>query len=441
MTVKPTGRLPPFQPHWMSGRTAEELKVVTALVCGDDVIIEGGGGAGKNRIVGHYLAERSRTPIQIDVVGRPVDLFRPARLVEVADIAGLPHADSIPAILWIDEANRYDLRPVIPALPNYDQVILTWSYGQGHLISAAFEEAMRPRSSQHFRLQQNIRASRPPTGSLPSFLGEAPAYEPTFSSLERRPFNITQAPADEISTALAISVIAVRYALSKRPILVVAERERTISILRELGRQMPFPRLRVITAAQLQGHDESIVIYPSAEAEPDTRAPIDVHSLEVLATRARRKFHLIVQGPTAAAYVPDDVFHMPLSPDYQRFFTHVMAQRFVLEPRRQSIMLYDDVTLTTAILLVLYSPEDPPESAHEARRLLIAALSRKIPAAALDIRQLHDDVFDPKNPQLAAALQNAVRQKPGRRHGEMVLYPPIIEDLRLRPAQRASRAR
>jgi hypothetical protein len=431
---RPAGRppLPVFKSHWLDGRTDEEFRILLDLSAGADVVIEGGGGAGKNRIVGHYLAERSHDAIAIDIVGRPTGLFRQPRIVTIDALPSLDHDMSMPGILWIDEANRYDLREASRVFSRYNQVIMTWSYGQGHMITEEAARVLSDRGGRHHRLQQNIRSTRPATGTLASLLSDMPVYEPVFATLERHPFNMTSAPSDPVSTALAISVVAVRYALSSRPLLVVISREETVRILRELGRQIPFPTLRVIGPDQLQGNDENVVIYPSAEAEPDGRAPLDVHDLEVIATRARHTFHLIVQGPTAAAFAPTEWFHMPLAETYSRFYSHLLGKGLVVEPRRQSLMLYDTETMSSALLLVLYHQDDTPAERHEARRLTIAALSRQVPASAINGDVLTNERFDPANRQLAAALAIAVRQKPGRRHADVDLSRTTIEDLRLR---------
>ena len=416
-----------------AGATADELSTLLALFAGYSVIIEGQAGSGKNRIVGRYLLAKSVSARQIDIVGRPITTLCPARYLNINELGVEDEPASPIDILWVDEANLHDLTALKRCHQRYSQIILTYSSDQGFALGEDLADALRDKPLYAVRLQQNVRSTRSARATLKDIIEDAPVYEPGYGSIERRSINLTTAEEDSFSTALAIHMIALRYANAGSPMVVVAQRPATITFLRELGKQIPSPLMEIVHPDKLQGNDGSVFIYPTAEASARS---LDLFDLEILATRAKRKTHIIVQGASGAVFADPEFIHAPFRPDMSRFFRHVQERGFIAEPRRHSIMLYHSTTFTSALLLIIYDSAAAPRDIHECRRLLLAALSRKTPAAAVPIEVVLNDYFRNDDPRLVAALRTAVTPNIGNRHGDFFgRYSTPAPDLRTLPGR------
>lgn len=410
-----------------AGATAAELSALLALFAGYSVIIEGQAGSGKNRVVGRYLLAKSRSITQIHIVGRPITTLCSTRYIDIADLGRDEDASGPVDILWIDEANLHDLSGLERCHARYGQIILTYSSDQGFLLGENLNALLKDRSVYPLRLQQNIRSIRSGRAQLKDVLEDPPVYEARFGAIERRMVNLTHADEDPFSTALAIHMIAARYANGKIPIMVVVSRPETLMFLREIGKQIPSPLMETIHPENLQGNDGVVFIYPTAEASSRV---MDIFDLEVLSTRSRKKIHIIVQCQTGAVFADSEFIHAPFSKDMSLFFEFIWRQGFVAEPRRNSIMLYDATSFTSSLLLVVYDNAASPSDLFECGRLLIAGLSRKLPASAVPVDILRNDHFREDDPRLLAALQTAVRPAVGHHTAEFVLRPDAASDLR-----------
>ncbi len=413
-----------------AGATIAEMRALLALFAGYSVVIEGQAGSGKNRIIGRYLLARSRSLKQIDIVGRPIMTLCPTRYLDVADLGKDENGRGQADVLWIDEANLHDLSGLERCHHRYNQIILTYSSDQGFILGEDVDALLKGRALYPVRLHQNIRTVRSGRAQLKDVIEDAPVYEPHGGvMIERRMFNLTRADEDPFSTALAVHMIAVRYANSGSPIIVVAHRPETLRFLQELGKQIPSPLMEIIHPDKIQGNDGTIFIYPTAEG---TSRPLDIFDLEVVASRARLKLHLIVQGPVPAIFADPEFIHAPLSQHMSRFFDFVRQKGFVAEPRRHSVMLYDAVSFSAALLLVVYDNSAAPGELHECRRLLISALTRGLPATAVPVEILRNEYFREDDPRLLNALKTLVQPSVGYHHADAVLHPSAAVDLRRR---------
>lgn len=438
MTVR-RPRLTHIKGAHIIGRTYLERNIFEHISAGASLVLEGDGGAGKNRLVAHYLLERSKDAVTIDIIGRSVPLFGgPHRVFGSAlDFPGPPPGDA-PRILWIDEANRHNLGFLRQKTREFDQILLTWSMTQGFRLPEWLIDELRPRALVT-RLNQDMRADSINSGSIAARFGHAKLFEPVFAPLRRQPFIYSRAEADPLSTALAVIKTAVRYASVPRTILVLAHREETLLYLKEIAPQFPCPPIRTVTSAQMQGQDASIVIYPTAEEELDVDSPDGgLFDLEVLSRRARTKLHVIMQTRSLIAYAQTSFIHQPFEPEYSNFIDFIMNSGFAVEATGPTITLYDERTLGPSLLLITVDPAEEQQGRVEAARLAAAAFQRKIPAVVISRQKLRNRIFHPEDPAIARALAGAVRKDPHNLVAELEENPTILPDMRQRYQSKAS---
>lgn len=438
MTIKQTRpqlKLLPF-PHRHSRltmRTAQEQHFMMLLAAGKHMIIDGDGGAGKNRLVGQYLFERSRTGIAIDIIGRPVSLLgQNHRVFQSTASYRFDRPKDEPFVLWIDEANRHDLDFLQDQVGDLSQLIITWSKLQGYQLPKWLLKFAATAVEQKV-LFQNMRSDRASNASLAARFTAEPISEPLYAPLRRQTHILSRAESDPLSTALAILTIAVRYARDKRSLLALVSRPDTLVLLGDLAPQFPCPPIKTVRSNQIQGQDASILIYPTAEETPDPNQPDGgLFELEILTHRARARTHVIMQSPSLMAYAAINDVHAPFASQYARFIDYLMSQGYVVDALDHMVTLYDPATFFPQ-LVILAVPDNPsPLEIHENRRLIAASFSRKIPIAYLAKSKLLNDRFHPESPAIQRALSGAPRLAPRNGISEFVQEPHIITDLRQR---------
>ncbi len=385
--LRPTGQLPQV------ALSHDDLRAFAHLECGEDLILEGDGGAGKNRLVSIYLTQRaSLDDVAVHIVGRwdgPV-LSTIRVFKSLHDWRSAQHPEG-PCVLWIDEANKHDIDAVDWQDLGYDQMIFTYSRTQGYELPLGVFAAIQGRGSA-VTLLQDYRSVMRGRHDLQSLLGPPRTFLPAGDRFKRGRVFFTRASSEPLITAIVILAIAAQCSWQNR-ILVVVERPETEELCRRLEIFFQGPPLELLRYDQLQGKEAETVILPTAEAlSLADRTDGLLFELEVISKRARSHMHVIMQGPSIIPWAFDDDLSMPFNPEFSDFFGAVRSRNCFADIVGNHIAIYDAQGRLSRLVIV-FDSTDPGKSAQDVAVMAVECEKNGLPFVVVPKKKLLNGAF------------------------------------------------